>query len=90
MSPSCDALSDISDKALRLPLGKCEKNEVQVEIVQGDFLLLLPAARADVIFCNPPYISPKEYLALDRSVKDFEPEDGLGRRRGWLRLFIGD
>ncbi|MAJ47261.1 MAG: protein-(glutamine-N5) methyltransferase, release factor-specific [Planctomycetes bacterium TMED75] len=31
----------------------------------------------DIICTNPPYVSDSEYLALDRNVRDFEPEQAL-------------
>jgi release factor glutamine methyltransferase len=33
--------------------------------------------KADLIVCNPPYISTAEYLELDRSVRDYEPKLAL-------------
>jgi release factor glutamine methyltransferase len=71
------SLSDISDQALRFASRNAKKNSVDVEILKGDLLAPFAGRKADVIFCNPPYISSKEFLALDRSVKDFEPEEAL-------------
>ena len=31
----------------------------------------------DMVISNPPYISEKDYLSLDRQIKDFEPETAL-------------
>ena len=31
----------------------------------------------DIICANPPYVSDSEYLALDRNVREFEPEQAL-------------
>ena len=31
----------------------------------------------DILISNPPYISEKEYAALDREVRDFEPKPAL-------------
>ena len=39
--------------------------------------MLAPGRKADVVFCNPPYITSKEFLSLDRSVRDFEPKTAL-------------
>lgn len=33
--------------------------------------------KADIILCNPPYISEEEYWELDRGVRDFEPQMAL-------------
>ncbi len=70
-------LSDISEKALAVATANAEINDVQVELVHGDFLIPFAGRKADVVFCNPPYISLKEYLALDGSVKNFEPQLAL-------------
>ncbi len=70
-------LSDISEKALSVAAANAGKNDAQVELVHGDFLTPFAGRKADVVFCNPPYISLKEYLGLDSSVKDFEPQMAL-------------
>lgn len=77
-------LSDLSEEALEIAIMNAKKNEVEVEVVQGDLLAPFVGRKADIIFCNPPYISAKEFSTLDRSIKDFEPgqaliggEDGL-------------
>jgi len=69
-------LSDISEKALLVAGENAKKNGVQVELVRGDLLAPLKG-KADVVFCNPPYVTSKEYLDLDPSVKGFEPEIAL-------------
>ena len=33
--------------------------------------------KADLVICNPPYVSLSEYDALDLSVKGFEPKQAL-------------
>jgi release factor glutamine methyltransferase len=39
--------------------------------------------KADIIVCNPPYISASEYLHIHPSVRDFEPKQALvGGDRG--------
>lgn len=76
-SKSHVVLSDISSKALALARLNAQRNEVDVEILEGDLLLPFKGRKADLILCNPPYISSKEYMELDPSVKDFEPELAL-------------
>ena len=50
----------------------------RVALVEADFAGLPVAdAWADVVVANPPYVSPAEYLALDREVRDFEPAAAL-------------
>ncbi|KAF2858472.1 modification methylase HemK [Piedraia hortae CBS 480.64] len=34
-------------------------------------------AKVDILTCNPPYIAPKDFESLDRSVKNFEPKSAL-------------
>jgi release factor glutamine methyltransferase len=77
-------LSDLSEKALEVAALNAKKNEVEVELLQGDLLAPFSGRKADVVFCNPPYVSAKEYLELGRSVRDFEPEMA---KRGPSRLF---
>ena len=70
-------LSDFSKKALKVAAENVQKNGVGVELIHGDLCDPFQGRKTDILFCNPPYISPKEYLTLDRSVKDFEPKEAL-------------
>ncbi len=70
-------LSDVSEAALGVAGKNAQVNQVKVELVQGDFLKPFEGRKADFIFCNPPYIAFKEYLGLDRSVREFEPKGAL-------------
>ena len=70
-------LSDLSENALQFAIANIEKNKVEVEILQGDLLTPFAGRKADLIFCNPPYVTEKEFFKLDRSVKDFEPQQAL-------------
>lgn len=78
------SISDLSPKALAVAKKNVLINEVAVEVLEGDLLTPFLGKRADMVFCNPPYICEKEYPVLDPSVRDFEPkmalvggEDGL-------------
>lgn len=75
--PDCKViLSDISPEALTVAKGNAEKNGVEVELLQGD--LLGPfQGKADIIICNPPYITEKDYAGLDREVREWEPKTAL-------------
>jgi release factor glutamine methyltransferase len=73
----CVTLSDISSESLKIASFNSLKNKVDVELLQGDLLQPFLGRRADLIICNPPYISDDEYKKLDRSVKDFEPKIAL-------------
>lgn len=70
-------LSDLSSAALAVAANNAAANQVDVELLQGDLLAPYAQRRADLFFCNPPYISAKELIDLDPSVKDFEPEGAL-------------
>ena len=77
-------LSDLSPKCVKLAKENALRNGLDVQIVQGDLFEPFEGQKADYIFCNPPYISKKEFETLDASVKDYEPhmalvggEDGL-------------
>lgn len=77
-------LIDLSVQALAIAKSNAELNRVEVECLVSDLLKGLQGRRADVVVSNPPYISLKEYEALESSVRDFEPslaliggEDGL-------------
>jgi len=77
------SLSDFSKEALQLASENSRKNEVDLEICEGDLLQPFCGRKADFIVCNPPYVSVSEYFSLDASVKDFEPRMALvGGERG--------
>lgn len=77
-------LSDLSLDALQVAKENAQLNEVDVELLQGDFLKPFQGGSCDLMVCNPPYVTSSEWEMLDSSVKDFEPkialvggEDGL-------------
>jgi release factor glutamine methyltransferase len=61
-------VSDISFEALVIAKLNIESNQVDVNTVQGDFLNPFKGKKADIIICNPPYISESEYSQLDIEV----------------------
>jgi release factor glutamine methyltransferase len=71
------ALSDLSEKALNLARINAKNNEIEIECLQGDLLRAFGQRKADIILCNPPYVSNKEYCELDMSVRDYEPKEAL-------------
>ncbi|MBX9743855.1 MAG: peptide chain release factor N(5)-glutamine methyltransferase [Chlamydiales bacterium] len=76
-------LSDLSSEVLSLAACNARLNGVEVTLRKGDLLKPFQGEKADYITCNPPYISQKEYAALDRSVRTFEPQIALiGGERG--------
>jgi release factor glutamine methyltransferase len=80
-------LSDISAQALSIAAENAKENQVDVKVVQGDLLTPFAGAKADFIFCNPPYVSPGEYKELDSSVRDYEPKIALVAEEEGLALY---
>ncbi len=70
-------LSDLSNDAMAIALQNAHINQVEVECLQGDLFAPFAGRQADVIVCNPPYISAMEYETLDPSVRLFEPRLAL-------------
>jgi release factor glutamine methyltransferase len=76
--PDCKvALSDSSKEALAVAQENAAQNQTQVEILHGDLLKPFEGRKADIIVCNPPYISEKEYSGLDPQVREWEPKTAL-------------
>ncbi len=65
--------SDISPKALALAKENAAKNGVEATFLEGDLFKPFQGRKADVIISNPPYVSVKEYAAMDKS----EPQIAL-------------
>lgn len=77
------SLSDISPRALSLARENAVKNGVDVSFFEGDLLTPFQGKKVDILVCNPPYVGTNEFLTLDPSVRDFEPELALvGGERG--------
>lgn len=70
-------LSDVSSDALTIAKENAQRNEVEVEFRQGDFLSPLAGERVDFLVCNPPYVSEKEFDELDIEVRRYEPRLAL-------------
>lgn len=71
------SLSDICSDALQVCKNNAASNNLDVEILMGDLFEPFQGKRADYIFCNPPYITRKEYEDLEPSVKNYEPVKAL-------------
>lgn len=77
------SLSDISPDALSMARKNALKNGLAVEYFEGDLFAPFEGRQADLIVCNPPYVSEEEYESLEPSVKNFEPYLALvGKERG--------
>jgi len=70
-------LSDISPQALALAKQNGSANGVFVEFLEGDLLTPFSGRKADMIVCNPPYLSEVEFTQTDPSVRQFEPKQAL-------------
>lgn len=74
---------DISKKAIQVATANSDRlgftNTIfkQVDIFDDNALEQANLARYDLIVSNPPYITPKDYEKLDRSVKDYEDRRAL-------------
>jgi len=70
-------ISDLSQEALAVAKLNAERNGLNINILKGDLLDPFRGKKADLVTCNPPYISKKDYEHLDKGVKDFEPRLAL-------------
>lgn len=70
-------LSDLCPAALDVALLNAKQNQVKIEVLLGDLLEPFQGKKADLIICNPPYVSLSEYEVLDFSVKGYEPKHAL-------------
>ena len=70
-------LADLSPQALALAKRNAQRNGAAVRLLEGDLLTPFADERADLICCNPPYVSQKEYCQLEPEVRDFEPRQAL-------------
>lgn len=64
---------DISDEALTV----AKQNSKQVRWLKGDLTAPVREEKFDLVICNPPYITSKDYQKLDCGVRDFEPRIAL-------------
>lgn len=76
--PDCSViLSDISPKAVEVAERNALLNDTSVTIRQGDLCHPFHGEKADIVVCNPPYISESDYSTLDPEVLNFEPKLAL-------------
>jgi release factor glutamine methyltransferase len=71
------SLSDLSSAAIDVAQKTAQAHQLDVSFLQGDLLSPFEGKKAHYIFCNPPYISAREYEELAFSVKGFEPKMAL-------------
>lgn len=76
--PDCKVvMSDISKESLEVARENASRNGVEVEFLQGDLMAPFQERKADLVVCNPPYVTEQEYPQLDREVRDWEPKRAL-------------
>jgi release factor glutamine methyltransferase len=68
---------DISADALALAEENRRAAGARVSFVRGDLTDVLGPQCLDALVSNPPYLTAREYAALDPSVRDWEPELAL-------------
>ena len=68
---------ELSSDALALAAENRRETGADVSLVRGDLTHTLPPESFDALVSNPPYLTTGEYAALDRSVRDWEPELAL-------------
>lgn len=70
-------LSDLSKDALAIARENALRNEVEVDIFEGDLLRPFEGSTTDFLVCNPPYVSESEHAALEKEVREYEPKIAL-------------
>lgn len=80
-------LSDISPDCIDLATRNAKKNRLDVSCLVGDLLDPFKDEKAHLIFCNPPYLSKREFDKLHSGVKDFEPTTALIAGETGLEFF---
>ena len=69
---------DNSKKALKVANKNLKKHNVKnVKLEHCDYLQKNIYQSFDLLVCNPPYISKKEYIQLESGVKTYEPKSAL-------------
>lgn len=75
--------TDICDSALNIAAHNVDKHGLadRIKLLCGDLfdpvIPQLDTAKFDLIVCNPPYVTTAEYAAIDKNVKEYEPELAL-------------
>lgn len=68
---------DRSQSALTLARENRLLTGLSIDLVQGDLVAPLRDAMFDAVVSNPPYLTTQEGVALDSSVRDWEPAEAL-------------
>jgi release factor glutamine methyltransferase len=69
--------TDASSEALALAEENRRRVGARVSLIKGDLCTPLQRGAFDALVSNPPYLSPSEYVALESSVRSWEPSGAL-------------
>jgi release factor glutamine methyltransferase len=69
--------TDISTAALRIASENARKLGAPVTFIAADLISCFADATFDVVASNPPYVPKTDHPALQREVRDYEPEVAL-------------
>ncbi len=83
-------LSDVSKEALAVAQANATQNNLDVDCLEGDLFAPFAGKKADVIVCNPPYVTPEEYEELEDEVRAFEPRCALVGGLDFYRRLAAD
>jgi len=80
--------TDISESALNLAQKNAAALDLKnkIDFRQGNLFEPIEGI-FDIIVCNPPYISAREYEKLPAGVKDYEPQDALLAGKSGLEFY---
>lgn len=80
--------ADVSKAALQVARENAERLGLaaRARFAHGDFLDAV-SCKADIIVCNPPYISAEEYPHLETQVRDYEPMSALVAGENGLQFY---
>lgn len=79
--------TDISTAALRVARENAEKLSAQVGLLACDLASCFPDRSFDLVVSNPPYVPRTDQPALQREVRDYEPEVALFAGPSGLELY---
>ncbi|MGN1043003.1 MAG: peptide chain release factor N(5)-glutamine methyltransferase [Christensenellales bacterium] len=69
--------TDVSVAATELCKENAEKNDCEIEILEGSMFMPVRGRTFDVIVSNPPYICTGDIASLDKEVREYEPLSAL-------------
>jgi release factor glutamine methyltransferase len=79
--------TDISTAALRIASENARKLDAPVTFIAADLISCFADATFDLVASNPPYVPKTDHPALQREVRDYEPEVALFGGRSGLEIY---